>query len=217
MDESLLLPKLRHYRWPGWGQVSGRDLFARQVPAVPRLAVGEDTPKQYRYIQPGELAESGRTFDELEEIALSNLAKRKAVWTVDKKRGGLFGMGSKPAQLVCIEEFSCERLFLPDHMAEAQRLLRSDFLHIGIPVRGFMNATPLVDPDELSEFIASIEAMFVGAPENMEAISPAVFVMQEGRVTGVIGARPDYEPKRGFPWPPLPRCADPLSGIAPGA
>jgi hypothetical protein len=203
MNDALLLPKLRHTRWIGWTEVAGRDLFDRPMASgLPRVGVGEDTPERFTFVAP----DGDRSFDELETIAIANLRKRPVSWSVKKMRSGLLGLGKKPIQLQLIDEWACERLLDRDFLGQAHRLLDQEVLAVAAPARGLLYAAPgIAGPDPLAAFLSLAERAFVNVPEDMEPISPAVFTVQQGRLTGVILGHPqrtdEIVPARGFPWP----------------
>jgi hypothetical protein len=207
MNDALLLPKLRHTRWIGWTEVAGRDLFDKPVAnGLPRLGVGEDTPQRFSFVTPEGLADAHRTWGDVESVALANLRKRPATWTVTKKRGGVLGIGAKPARLSFVDEFACERLLDADFLNQAHRLLATELLAVAVPARGIIFAgRGVADLAEMSEFLAVAERAFCDVPANMEPVSPAVFAVQAGKLVGVVLGQPqrtdEVTPSRGFPWP----------------
>lgn len=207
MNDNLLLPKLRHTRWIGWTEVAGRDLFEKTaVNGLPRVGVGEDTPRRYAFVTPKGLAEDGRSFAELEAIAVANLQKRPASWTVKGTRGGFLGFGKKSTRLEFVDEFACERVLDPMFMKEAARLLGTEMIAVATPVRGVLWAEAGIGSlEEIGAFLALAENGFARVPENMEPVSPVVFTITNGALVGVIQGSParnaEVTPARGFPWP----------------
>jgi hypothetical protein len=204
MDDSRLLPRLRHTRWIGWTEVAGRDLLERPLAGLPRVGLGEDLPDRFQFATAETL--TARGWSELEPIALANLRRRPAAWTVTHTRGGLFGLGKKPARLELIDEHACERLLDEEFLTKAHRLIDQEILAVAAPARGLLFAAPgIARSDEMAAFLALAERTFTKVPAHLEPISPAVFTVQEGRISGVILGHPrrqhELAPARGFPWP----------------
>jgi hypothetical protein len=213
MNEQLLLPKLRHERWMGWTEIPGRELVKLPgLPGLPKVGLGEDTPQRYSYVQHHDLV--ARTFEQLEALAVANLAKRPGQWKIKTKSGGVLGIGAKPSMIELVDEFACERILDVAFMQKAHALLKSPLIAVAVPVRGILWAAPAGgDVATVGNLIALARRAFVEAPANMEPISPAVLTVSDGKVVGVVqgmtGETPELdrehvEPTRGFPWPVQP-------------
>lgn len=187
MNTSRILPKLRHERWMGWTEVAGRPLVAMPLPGLPRVALGEDTPKRFAFLPKPEFIERSaenwaeRPFEEWEAIAVSNLAQRPRRWQVAERSGGVFGFGGKPSRLEYVDEFACEHMLDVAFMNEAHALLRSSLLAVAIPARGILAAADGADQAQVEKLIDYARRGFVGAPEGMEPITPHAITVRDGR------------------------------------
>lgn len=206
MDYGDLLPRLRHRDWYGWTDVLGRDLLDPRLPGgVPRVGVGVDTPAKFWWAEA-----DGRELAALEPIALANLARRPARWEVVDKDGGFLGRGGRPAVLKLVDEYASERLLDRAFLDEAHQLLRAPMVALVTPVRGMLYAASALDPERVATLRANATVTF-GAT-TLEPLSPQVFVVQSGAVTGVAASAlldaVDMPPTNGFPWPTRVRHAD---------
>ncbi len=212
LKDHRIVPKLRHHRWRGWTEIANKPLIAMPVASLPRYGVGEDRNDSFEFIGNAQIAMGPRTFDEWEAIAVRNVGRRSMEWRVKGKTKGFLGIGARPHVLELIEEFACERILDVQLMQRAHELLRAPILAVSIPVRGIMWARPAPATGCEMELLAQSRDAFVQAPNSLEPITPLVFAIQQGRVTGVItgGADPErflaegIEPIRGFPWPASP-------------
>jgi hypothetical protein len=212
MNDEQLLPKLRHERWMGWMEVPGRALLEIPVPGLPRVCVGEDTPRRFNFVQQANLNE--RPFADFEAVAVANLARRPASWAIKAKSGGVFGFGGKPSRLELIDEFACERILDVAFMKQAHALLASPLIVVAIPVRGILRvASATADAAATGELVEFARSGFIHVLDGMEPITPHALTIQDGAIVGIVqnmrGTTPDLdredvEPAAGFPWPVQP-------------
>lgn len=202
-----LLPMLRHPSWSGWLEAAGRAIVDGSedlTPALPRVGyVEEEDERRVRFLTTQAFVQAGLTRGDVEKRALENLAKRKAKWRVAEKRGGFLGIfGGKPLLLEHVDELASERLLDGAFVAEAHRRLDSKRLFMATPVRGLIVAAAAADDDDgaTRAFILRVEATFTSAPKEVEPLSAAVILVEEGVPKAAVKRRREPQPKAGFPF-----------------
>jgi hypothetical protein len=194
-----LLPQLRHRRWPGWASAAGRDLApdGGEGESLPRIGLCRDGKMLGWDDMRGEF---GRELLK----AVRNLIEEPARWKVSERKGGFLGFGGQKKRLELRDDFAAERLFDGYLLADAHKLLKSQRVMIGAPVRGLLVAAP---GDDAEAFVERVENAFLEPIGDEEPLTPTVLIVQDGQLAGVVGARPLLEPVAGFPW--LPESEDP--------
>lgn len=184
-----LLPLLKEGIWKGREISICRPLFgAEQLGDVPLLAFGYDRPNTFEFLS----KEKGGDFERLQKEAVANLRARPAKWKVARSTGGFLGFGKKPQLLVFDGDFfAAERVLDEEFLREAQRLLKTQLVAIGIPARGVIFAADGLpkgkDPrTEIAAFVAMIANIYRSSARETAPISPTVFTAQDGKLIGSI-------------------------------
>jgi hypothetical protein len=176
-----ILPIVRAASWSGWTSGAGRDLPGGELRAGVVGAGGILHP------------------DELAAEALENLRKRPAEWLVTERRGGIVTLGGKPLRVEHVDEMATERLLDSHFLLRAHALIDQAVLAVAAPVRGVLLATAAIAPPrELAAFLTL--AKRIHQRGTMEPLTPSVFTVQDGRLTGVL--RPRRHPSREIPSAP---------------
>jgi hypothetical protein len=192
-----IFPMLRPASWSGWSVAAGRDLPGFEL----RLGLCD--------LRGLPLTVESPRFAELETEALANLRRRPAEWLVTERRGGLSALGGHPLRVEYVDEFACERLLDGTFLSRAHVLLDHAVLAVAAPVRGILMAAPAIAPPrELATFLMLARRIYNRGlavrlsrePGGMEPLSPSVFTVQDGRLSGVL--RPLRGPSREIPSAP---------------
>ncbi len=208
LNRKKLLPKLRHERWIGWTELPSRPLLPLSIKGLPHVAAGMDTRERFQFVQHSDLDES-TTLADLEAIAVANLGRRSEFWTVKEKSKGFLGIGAKPTFLELIAEHAAARILDTAFLEMAHEQLNAPLLAVAIPFRGVLWARSAAgSAQDIAAFAEGARRAFTEVPRGVEPISPHVFTLLNGKVTGVIlrdgDKAGDLEPTGGFPWPLRP-------------
>ncbi len=144
--------------------------------------------------------------EDLEAIAVANLCRRPEFWTVREKSKGFLGMGSKPTLLELIAEHAAARILDATFLQKAHEQLNAPLLAVAVPFRGVIWARgAAASVQDIAAFAEAVRHAFIDVPRGVEPISPHVFTVLDGKITGVIQRESDdktgdLEPTSGFPW-----------------
>jgi uncharacterized protein YtpQ (UPF0354 family) len=182
-ERSTILPRLKHFDWPGKDAVVCRRLIKSDHTKIPYVAFGYDRPDSIEFINRDHLPELGMTERELESLALKNLRVRAAEW--DRREISLDEIG-KMAMLICTGDyFSTEQILNKALMREASKLLYSPLLVVGIPRTGTMIATS--GKQNMKKLLAFtlLTADLYGEPEA-QPVTSIIFAVQDGVIIGPL-------------------------------
>lgn len=180
----LLLPTLKQADWSGRTKAVCRPVMPDiQSPFMPLLAFGYDHPHTFEFLTLEKLAEMGRSIEEIEQIALNNLRQRPVKW--DEQVAELGG-GAALRILIGVDDYyAAEHILNPDFTRDAQLILETELLAIGIPCRSYIIATSGIQQQEvLGTFAALVSAQFYRGDST--PITPAVFGVQNGSFIGML-------------------------------
>jgi len=162
-----ILPIVRAASWSGWAGGTFSNLLGGELCA-------------------GVVDESGALQSvERAPEALANLRKRAAQWLVTERQ---FALRGQPLRVEYVDEMATERLLDSHFLARAHALLDHAVLAVAAPVRGVLMAVPAIaGPRALAAFL--ILARRIHARATTEPLSPSVFTVQDGKLTGVLRPR----------------------------
>jgi hypothetical protein len=184
-----LLPLLKEGIWKGRDMSICKPLLGtEQLGDVPLLAFGYDRPNTFEFLS----KDKGGDFERLQKEAIANLRARPAKWRVARSTGGFLGFGKKPQLLIFDGDFfAAERVLDEEFLREAQRLLKTQLVAVGIPARGVIFAADGMpkgnDPHlEIGAFVAMMANIYRTSARDTAPISPTVFTAQDGKLIGSI-------------------------------
>lgn len=188
MSEPLpILPALKPYDWPARTYALSRPLIAFQgMPNVPWVGYGYNHPYSFEFISresiPGETPEEHIRI--IEQAALRNLRLRPLSWKLETVNLGIFRR--RLPLLIGSDDFlAAERILDPRAMLHAAEMLHTRRLAVGIPCRGVLVATKARLPKSLLRRFSAMVAAQYYKPRSA-AISPTVFMVEDGQVIGAI-------------------------------
>jgi hypothetical protein len=144
----------------------------------PIVAFGTDLPNTFAILT----TQSGETHD-IEELAARALETLRTIdVTIEEMTIG----DSLRLFVVSGDYFACEKLLDRDFMRQMEQRIGVPLLAAGIPVKGLLLLTSaVVEPETMGGFMAICEGRHRDAAPR-ERVSPAVFLVQEGAVCGVV-------------------------------
>lgn len=187
MAERLpILPSLKPHDWPARAYALSRPLVAIQgVPHVPWVGYGYNHAYSFEFLSRESFPNGGpeEHIRMIEQAALRNLRQRPVTWKLESVRLGIF---RRLPLLICSDDFlAAEHILDPRAMLQAAEMLKTRRLAVGVPSRGVLVATRAPLPKKLMrQFSAMVAAQFY--TPRAAAISPTVFVVEDGQIIGAI-------------------------------
>jgi hypothetical protein len=159
---------------------------------VPWVAYGRDQPNTFAIKMKGKDPSGDPKVEELKPEALANL--RKIEVQVDKVELELLTF-----YVVSDSYFACEKILDVVFMKAMAMKLDAKLLAIGIPEKGRMFVMDAISPpDKMAGFMAIVRGVHA-KNEGNRAISPTVFLVSDGLLTGVVSTADQPRPeKKGF-------------------
>lgn len=184
MPTKILMPRLKHASWieDNKGRTVWRPL-SPEITESPGVVFGYDQPHTVEYLRPEALLKDGKTRDELEQEAISNLVQRPANWQtleLPTRNGQVLTM------LVHDSDFyAAEQILNKDFLREAADILKAEQLAVGIPQTRALLVTNLYqNMDDLAVFINVVRDLY--AKTSDLPISPLVIAMRDGEIVGHV-------------------------------
>jgi hypothetical protein len=166
-------PRIQSHDWPGRAQCVHRSVcWLPRLAGTPWVSLYFEMSGRLQYIGDPALGKLGMTAQQLETAAVAAMTRTPARWEP------LEGAPLRAIQIIN-EEYACERILDRELLRAGARALNSAGLAVAIPQRGQLVAVPLKSGFALMPIAAALHA----TAQN-PAISPWVFAVQDGQVTG---------------------------------
>lgn len=183
--DAPMLPYLRPGRWP-LVHACANQLLLRFGPGehTPYVVVGRDTGDGVDLVRYDALGDLGMSWPELLAFAVDNLSSVPATWDVVHRDEGT----DRPLLLGFEGDgvTSASRVLDPHFTARAHDLVRSNILLVSVPDNRHLfvaDGSPFAHRDLAVAFRTWSRRHFE-ASEGIDALSPQVFVMRDGRIVG---------------------------------
>lgn len=151
-------------------------------PRIPWVALGHLSNREFDPLA-GAASKPESEFDHLAERALANLHDRPASWQPVEGGGN---MGGRTSMVACVDDdLSAERIMDMQFMIEAQKMLGTEILAVGIPRRRLLVA---IDGRQPESSLTRFGAYNLGQYHSSETqpLTSLTFMMGDGEFAGVI-------------------------------
>lgn len=170
------VPILNPSDWNGREACLCRRLIEMEGDRIPLVAYGINSDRSIEFLLRKQAVQQGWDGDEIEAVAVANLFRRKsrAAWSNQtiETHELLIREGD---DLTAVDILSSEVLKVP------QEYFQADFLFIGIP-----NRFAMVAGENPEIMISLMKELYENAlRDNNGALTPSVFTLQDGRLTGI--------------------------------
>jgi hypothetical protein len=173
------LPVIKTNQWRG-RQTSVCRKLSKGQPDSPLVAYGWDSPESTAFLTPDGKERGGWSLDQVNKAAIRNLARRgPAGWTKQRLGKGLMLLREG-------DEHTAAGVLLPRLLREAQALLKSELVVVGLPSRFAMWAC---DPGLFAagNFIELLRTQHdEAAADGLEPVSPYGLTAADGKVVGMV-------------------------------
>jgi hypothetical protein len=168
--------------WDGRAEAVSRPLL-EGFPESPLVAFGTDLPNTFAI-----LTTRGASGGEAHDVAALEAKALETLRTIEVSVEDLEVTEALRLMVVSGDYFACEKLLDRDFMRGLEARAGSPLLAAGIPAKGLLLVTSaVVQPETMGGFMAICEGRYNDAAPR-ERVSPAVFLVQEGAVCGVVRA-----------------------------
>ncbi len=181
--DEVLFPILKSADWSGHEKAIAHKLSVpSDDPRLPWVTYGTMNGADFALLAVEE-TEGGTVGEDVKIAALRNLQDRPADW--QPAPGSEAESGNTSMLLCAADELATERILDPEFMREAEGMLGTEILAVGIPRRGHMVAMDGRQPDaSLTRFGAYNLGQFYS--RESEPITSLTILMEEGEFSGLL-------------------------------
>lgn len=179
ITDPTFLPVIKTNQWRGRQTSVCRKLSKGQAES-PLVAYGWDSPESTAFLTPDGKARGGWSLDAVNKAAIRNLGRRGPDgWTKQRLGAGLMLLREG-------DEHTAAGILLPKLLREAQTLLETELVVVGLPSRFAMWAC---DPGLFAagNFIELLRTQHdEAAADGLEPVSPFGVTVADGKVVGLV-------------------------------
>ncbi len=181
-----LLPFLRPASWGGADVAIGRPLQEQKAADVPFVSLVMEMGTDWRFTALSESYTAPGDTDRLMKEAVDNLERLPLHFEPRLNQGS-----EAPKMFRCLADFAAEAILSPRFMIDLQKKLSAPALAVAIPARGTLVATSAA-PDNGAVLIG-VDGMAkqLFADGGPKALTPHLWLVQEGKVLGRISLQTD--------------------------